>query len=305
MALETGDPCDFEELEPRSEKAAKRRSDWPLWKAAGEIELKTLFDFGAFELVDMPDKYDPVPTRFVYKLKVKDGDFNNPTYKARLVMQGNLQYEHEFTCTYAPTARLFSLRTLCAIAAQEGLSLHKWDLKAAFVTSDIDTVQYVSIPGYEPPPGKAVLLKKALYGGKSSGALYHKDINKFLLEYGFKVNSADPTLYRFERDGSVILLSLYVDDGACATNDQFLLKEFLGELGKTYDLSDKGPLEWHLGMKITQNLENGTVSLGQSAYIDSVLARFGMTDCNSSPTPMVPHTYLSRPCTAHVTTVLR
>ena len=73
------------------------------------------------------------------------------------------------------------------------------------------------------------MLKKALYGGKSSGALYHKDINKFLLEYGFKVNSANPTLYHFERGGCVILLLLYVDDGACATNDQLLLKEFLGD----------------------------------------------------------------------------
>jgi len=99
-------------------------------------------------------------------------------------MDGSLQYESEpeYTITYFPTARLFSLRTLCTIAAQEGLTLHKWDITAAFISSLIDVPQYVSIPGVEPPPGKAILLKRALYGGKSSGALYHCYINNFLLD---------------------------------------------------------------------------------------------------------------------------
>ena len=293
MASSFGTQSAFEELEPKSERAARCRSDWDKWKQAGETEIKTLFDFGCFELVDRPVNYDPVPLKYVYKLKVKDGDFSDPIYKARLVMQGNLQYEDEYTITYAPTARLFSLRTLCAIAAQEGLALHKFDLKCAFVTADIDTVQYVNIPGYDLPPNKALLLKKALYGGRSSGALYQRDINKFLVDYGFTVNSADPTLYRLQRGSSVILMSLYVDDGACATNDQFLLQEFLANLGEKYDLSDKGPLNWHLGMKIVQDFATGEVSLTQTAYIDSVLALFGMTDCNASATPMIPHTYLS------------
>ena len=294
MASAFGVQSAFEELEPKSEKAARLRSDWNRWDDAGKLEIKTLFDFGCFELVDRPQAYDPVPLKYVYKLKVKDGDFTDPIYKARLVMQGNLQYEEEYTCTYAPTARLFSLRTICAIAAQEGLALHKFDLKCAFVTADIDTVQYVHIPGYDLPDGKALLLKKALYGGRSSGALYQRDINKFLLDYGFIANSADPTLYRLQKGDSTILLSLYVDDGACATNDQFFLQEFLDKLGEKYDLSDKGPLNWHLGMRIVQDVEQGLVTLTQTAYIDSVLARFGMSDCNPSVTPMIPHTYLSR-----------
>jgi len=192
LANETGFTPEFEALEPKNEREARRRSDWHHWRLAEETEVRTLFDMGCFELVDRPDKYDPIPLMMRYKLKTVDGDFEHPRYKARLVMQGNLQYEHEYTCSYAPTARMFSLRTFCAIAAQMGLTLHKFDLKAAFVTADVDTVQHVLIPGYKVPEGKAVLLKKALYGSKSAGALYHKDINKFLLDYGFKANSADP-----------------------------------------------------------------------------------------------------------------
>jgi hypothetical protein len=209
-------------------------------------------------------------------------------------MKGNLQYENEYTITYAPTARLWAVRLLSAIAAQENMTLHKFDLKAAFITSEIDCELYVSIPGVAVPPGKAIKLRRALYGGRSSGALYARDINKWLVDYGFQPTSTDSTLYRLEKDGEVILLSLYVDDGACATNSQRLLQEFLKDLSQQYDLSDKGVMDWHLGMKFVQDIESGTVTIDQSAYIDSVLKRFGMADCNASSTPMVAHTYLSK-----------
>jgi hypothetical protein len=42
---------------------------------------------GAFEFEDEQEgrEYDPLPLQFVYKLKVKDGNFDNCIYKARLV----------------------------------------------------------------------------------------------------------------------------------------------------------------------------------------------------------------------------
>lgn len=69
-----------------------------------------------------------LPLQFVYKLKVQDGDCDKCAYKARLVMRGNLQYEHEYGDTYAPTARMWAIRTLAAIAAQERMTLKKFDL---------------------------------------------------------------------------------------------------------------------------------------------------------------------------------
>ena len=117
---------------------------------------------GTFELVDKePGRhYDPLPLQFVYKLKVKDGDFENCIPKARLVVMGHLQYEEEYGETYAPTARLWVIRTLAAIAAQEGLVMKKFDLTGAFLVADMDRELYVQIPGYDPPRGKIIRLKK-------------------------------------------------------------------------------------------------------------------------------------------------
>ena len=76
--------------------------------------------------------------------------------------------------TYAPTAKLWTIRALAAIAAQEGLKMRKFNLTGAFLVADMpdDIELYVEIPGYKLPSGKVLRLRKALYGGKSSGALY-------------------------------------------------------------------------------------------------------------------------------------
>ena len=151
---------------------------------------------------------------------------------------------------------------------------------------------FVNIPGYKVPKGKALLLKKALYGGKSSGALYAKEISTWLKDYGFVPCSVDETLFRLtkEKNGktSTLLISLYVDDGSCCTNDEELYQEFITALSSKYDLSDNGILDWHLGIKVTQNLEAGTITLDQTAYIDAMLKRFNMEDANNKYTPL-PH----------------
>ncbi len=89
-------------------------------------------------------------------------------------------------------------------------------------------------------------------------------------------------MFRKEREGpkgtEIILLSLYVDDGACATKSTSFSKQFISNLSEKYELSYQGTLTWHLGMKFTQDLKNGTIKIDQQAYIESMLKRFDMTD---------------------------
>jgi hypothetical protein len=186
---------------------------------------------------------------------------------------------------------------LAALAAPEGLVMKKFDLTGAFLVADMDRPLYVNIPGYHVPNDKAILLKKALYGGKSSGALYANEISTWLKDYGFETCSVEGTLFRLtrERDGktSTLLISLYVDDGACCTNDEILYQEFLKALEDKYKLSDTGNLEWHLGIKVTQDTEAGTITMDQTAYIESVAKRFNMYDCKAKYTPLPPKEHLS------------
>ena len=93
---------------------------------------------------------------------------------------------------------------------------------------------------------------------------------------------------------SVILLSLYVDDGLCATNDEKMYKNFLKQLSNDFELSDQGRFQWYLGVHIKQDLQNKKTKISQTQYIKDILERFGMTGATPVTTPMEPNTHLTR-----------
>jgi Reverse transcriptase (RNA-dependent DNA polymerase) len=280
--------------EPRSHKDATSRPDWGSWEMAEAKEMATLFEKGVFQLVDRPKGCSEIPCSFRFKLKVENGDMNNVRYKARLVLRGDMQYDDEYDETYSPTARMWAIRLLTSVAAQESLLIKHFDICAAFVTSDIDKELYVEIPGFPAPEGKTYKLKRALYGAKQAGNLYATDINKWLTEYGFVPTSTDPTLYRLDRNGSYILLSLYVDDGFAATNCEKLYAQFIKDLSSKYELSDVRDCDWHLGMRFTRDAEAGTITIDQRAYAENVLKRFDMADCTPKAAPMASRLRLSK-----------
>lgn len=60
----------------------------------------------------------------------------------------------------------------------------------------------------------------------------------------------------YQEGTSVILLSIYVDDRIAACNNKELDQLFLADLGKDFELSDQGPVNWYLGMSVKQDLAN-------------------------------------------------
>ena len=89
-------------------------------------------------------------------------------YKARLVAQGFSQVEgfdvHE---TFAPTARMTSIRVVIALAAHYQWKIFQMDVKSAFLNGELKEEMYVNQPpGFEVPneENKVCKLIKALYG---------------------------------------------------------------------------------------------------------------------------------------------
>ena len=90
--------------------------------------------------------------------------------KARLVAKGYSQVEGlDFGETYAPIARLESIRILLAYATYHGFKLYQMDVKSAFLNGPIKEEVYVEQPpGFEDSeyPNHVYKLSKALYGLK-------------------------------------------------------------------------------------------------------------------------------------------
>ena len=65
-------------------------------------------------------------------------------YKARLVVKGYAQmFGVDFSETFAPVARMDTIRMLLALAAQKGWTLHQMDVKSAFLNNYLEEEIFV------------------------------------------------------------------------------------------------------------------------------------------------------------------
>eukprot|EP00286_Rhodomonas_abbreviata_P028108 CAMPEP_0181313458 /NCGR_PEP_ID=MMETSP1101-20121128/14257_1 /TAXON_ID=46948 /ORGANISM="Rhodomonas abbreviata, Strain Caron Lab Isolate" /LENGTH=1511 /DNA_ID=CAMNT_0023420409 /DNA_START=376 /DNA_END=4908 /DNA_ORIENTATION=+ len=193
--------CEIEPIVPKSEKEARACAHAEQWLTSEEIELKTIWKMGTFEIVDLPPGVIPLPSRFTYSIK-RDQYGRIVKFKSRLVARGDMQYDDEYSTTYAPTSRFTAIRTIISIATQEKMELKHWDITGAFMTANIDTDIYMDMPpGYHLEPGKTVKLLKSLYGLRQSPGLFHDTLEEWLRGYGFKAVDDEGTIFKLTRGG--------------------------------------------------------------------------------------------------------
>jgi hypothetical protein len=119
-----------------------------------------------WESVDLRPDHRAITLKCVFKVN-KDEAGAVFKHKARLVAQGFVQQEGvNFDDTFAPVARMDSVRLFLALAAQEGWCVHHMDVKSAFLNSDLKEVYVHQTSGFVIPgeEGKVSRLRKALYG---------------------------------------------------------------------------------------------------------------------------------------------
>jgi hypothetical protein len=113
----------------------------------------------------------PVNCKWVYTVK-QDPNGKIERYKARLVTKGYSQtYGIDYDETFAPVAKVSTVKTLISCAAIFGWPLYHLDVKNAFLHGDLEEEVYMDIPlgfGTSQTHGKVLKLKKLLYGLKQS-----------------------------------------------------------------------------------------------------------------------------------------
>ena len=135
-------------VEPLRVEEALKDPDWII---SMEEELNNFKRNEVWELVERP-KQNVIGTKWVYKNK--HDKFGVVTKnKSRLVAQGYTQIEGlDFGETYAPVARLESIRILLAYATHHDFKLYQMDVKSAFLNGPISEEVYVEQPpGFEDP----------------------------------------------------------------------------------------------------------------------------------------------------------
>nr|GEW81016.1 zinc finger, CCHC-type [Tanacetum cinerariifolium] len=111
-----------------------------------EEDPRTLSEAMASRDVVFWKKCKALGCKWILKRNMKvDGSIDK--YKARLVIQGFRQYEGiDFFDTYAPVARISTIRLLLALAPIHDLVIHQMDVKTAFLNGDLDKKIYMKQP---------------------------------------------------------------------------------------------------------------------------------------------------------------
>lgn len=253
------------------------------WNAAIVKEYNSLLDNKTWDLVPRPSHCTVIKGRWVFAKKMNSIGIVE-TFKARYVAKGFSQIQGEnYDETFAPTAKMTTIRALIAIAAQENLLLHQIDVKTAFLNSPLDDEIYVEQPvGYA--QGDLVCkLNKCIYGLKQASRLWNKYLDNILCMFGFAQSAADPCLYFFAGEHTYLLV--WVDDIIIISYNDSRINEIIVYFSSKVTIDDRGVLTWFLGMSVEIGVD--CITLNQKQYIVDVLERWGMTDSKPANTPMV------------------
>ena len=275
---------------PKSHSEVLLSDDTEKWLASEAREMKSHHDNGTwdYELVPLPNGKKAVGSKWVYKVK-ENSDGTVDVFKSRVVAQGFSQVEGvDFNETFAPTLRYTTLRTLLALASIMGYALGHLDVSTAYLYGELDEEIYMEQPkGYEKygPNGEKLYcrLRKSLYGLKQAGRNWNILLDEFMKSFGFRRSEVDPCLYIFEQGSEYLAVAIYVDDLLTVTNSEKLRKRFTDAMSKRFKITDKGDLEWFLGMHVERH--DGLITLDQQKYADDTAAKFNQSEAKSTATP--------------------
>ena len=172
-----------EALEPQSLSEVQLQPDWRLWGKATEEELVMLKEAGTWRLVDAPEGVNVVGSKWVFRAK-KDAAGSVVRHKAHLVAQDFSQVPGvDYFNTYAPVARLASIRTVLVFTTAEDLETGQINIKGAYLNGELTENKVIYMkqpPGYtmSGSDGKPLVcrLQKALYGLKQSGHCWYQKL---------------------------------------------------------------------------------------------------------------------------------
>ena len=147
---------------PKDWKAAKQD---PKWHEAMIEELEALRKNKTWVLTTLPAGKKAVSCKWIFTVK-QNPEGKVERYKARLVARGYSQtYGIDYDETFAPVAKMNTVRILVSCAANFGWKLHQLDVKSAFLHGELREEVYMGIPpgfGTSETTRKVCRLKKSL-----------------------------------------------------------------------------------------------------------------------------------------------
>ncbi|KAK8931024.1 hypothetical protein KSP39_PZI016079 [Platanthera zijinensis] len=261
----------------------------PGWMAAMHEELTALQLNNTWELVSLPPGKRAIGCKWIYSVKA-NADGSLARLKARLVAKGYAQtYGVDYEETFAPVAKMSSIRIVISLAATHRWPLHQLDIKNAFLHGSLEEEVYM-----EQPPGfvaegernKVCRLLASLYGLKQSPRQWFARFRSVVTKFGLTKSIKDSSLFYRNSSAGTVLLIVYVDDIVITGSDPKGITDLKAFLHSNFQTKDLGSLRYFLGIEVTDH--DDSIFVSQRKYALDLLSDLGMSDCRSMDSPLEP-----------------
>ncbi|CAI7891336.1 unnamed protein product [Closterium sp. NIES-54] len=248
-----GDPDAPDIPTPRSYAEAITSPYSSQWQAAMDAKMASWKSTGTYVDALPPSRATIVDGMWIFRVKRPSG--SSPAFKARYVARGFSQRQGVgYFQTFSPTPKMTTLRVLPHVAAQHDYELHSLDFSTAFLQGSLhEEIWLRRPPGFTGsfPAGTQWSLRRPVYGLRQAPHEWHDTVRTTLAALGFSPSTADPSLF------------LHTDTS----------------LPPFYVLV-------YLGLQITRDRAQRTITLTKSHMVHHVLERFGFQFSLPQSTPL-------------------
>ena len=240
------------------------------WSDATHLEMAQLDEYDCFQDQGtgaiVPKGFKKIRVHLIYDIK-HDG-----RHKARLVADGHLT-DIPVDSVYSGVVTLRGLRLLIFLAELNGLCTWATDIGNAYleaVTSE--RVCIIAGPEFGARQGHLLIIHKALYGLRSSGARWHDRFSDCLRAEGFLPCKAEPDIWLRPNNGVYEYIGVYVDDLAIAMAEPQAFVNIL-EQKHGFKLKGTGEISFHLGCDFFRD-EEGVLCMAPRKYIEKMMMSY-------------------------------
>jgi hypothetical protein len=237
------------------------------WVDATSLEMVQFNNYDCFhdqgKGVDIPKGFKKIQVHLIYDVK------HNGRHKARLVADGHLN-NIPVDSFYSGVVTLRGLRLLIFLAELNHLQTWATDTGNAYLEAlTSEKVCIIAGPEFGNLHGHVMIIYKALYGLRSSGARWHDRFSDCLRAKGFFPCKAEPDIWMRPTSGVYEYIAVFVDDLAIAMADP---QEFVDVLEKKHKLKLKGTgtIAFHLGCDFFCD-DEGILCMAPKKYIENMM----------------------------------
>uniref|UniRef100_A0A6V7JVV1 Reverse transcriptase Ty1/copia-type domain-containing protein n=1 Tax=Bracon brevicornis TaxID=1563983 RepID=A0A6V7JVV1_9HYME len=275
-------------------------------------EMQSIIENKTWIIVDRPNNEKTISSRIILRNKY-NADESIEKRKARIVVRGFSQRPGiDFDETFAPVARISSIRMATALATEYHLKIKQFDIVTAYLKGVFEEEIWMEVPQFteeiletlidkelknseikkrtermlqEIQEGnKVCLMEKALYGLRQAGRRWHLRLSEEIKKFGLLPSEHDPCTFYAGRGEEILMVIIYVDDILVISKNDGKIKKFQDYLTQHFELKILGDVKYCLGIEFTRNQDG--FSLNQKGYIIDILNRFNMTEANAVVSPM-------------------